>query len=346
MKLEVWFEQIDIMFFRTIPSRKISILGSSTVINLIQRLFYFVDEVDFSICRSLFENSRQPFSKLAKSTGLTPQAVHRRVQDLIQANVINGTVARPTTQGMGRTWVLVHGWSKGRSIKEVGDRLETNPDMMVMMISSGNYLYMHGAVLSMNDLASFVTFVQREAAISDPTVGILNIPQLDPNSVMTPLDLRLLNALRSDTRRPVSEVAEEVGISVKTVKKRLDRLQNEGLAQFSIHWLPDTLGDTISNVHLTLKNGVEREKVAVALINRCSPYIMRTMAFSNIPNQIIVTMWTKNVKTLQQICADLEDVGLFESVLPNVMLNIRYYEGTNSKKWMESMPVKHPRSIK
>ncbi|MFA5312026.1 MAG: AsnC family transcriptional regulator, partial [Methanomassiliicoccales archaeon] len=248
-----------------------------------------MDEVDFSICRSLFENSRQTFSALGASLGLTPQAVHKRVQDLTEANVIKAYVARPSVTGMGRLWVLVHGWSKGRSMKEVADRLASSPDVMVMMAASGNHIYVHGAVLNANGLASFVSFVQKEAAISDPVVGIINIPPLNPESAMTSLDMQILKALRTDSRRPANEVAEEIGISVKTAKKRIDRLQKEGLVHFSIHWRPDSLGDTLSNVHLSLKDGVGRDRVAVALIKICSPYAMSTYSFSNLPNQFVVT---------------------------------------------------------
>lgn len=303
----------------------------------------YVDEIDFSICRALFMDSRQTFAEIGKAIGLTPQAVHRRVQDLIEAGVIKGTVARPTTYAMGRMWVIVHGWSKGRSMKEVSDRLSKSPDIMVMMMASGNYLYVHGAVSTANDLANFASFVQREASISDPTVAIVNLPALDPDKAMTPLDLQIMRSLSKDSRRPVGEVAEEVGISVKTARKRIERLQKEGLVNFSIHWNPDTLGDTLSNIHITVKDGIEREKVAMALIKRCAQYTLRTYSFSNLPNQYIITMWTKNVRDLQQVCDDLEGEGIFDSVVMHIMHGIRYYEEINAKRWAEMMPIRKPK---
>jgi hypothetical protein len=91
---------------------------------------------------------------------------------------------------------------------------------------------------------------------------------------------------------------------------------------------------------------VGRDRVAVALIKICSPYAMSTYSFSNLPNQFVVTMWTKNVKTLMQMCDDLEKEGLFESVVPNVLLDIRYYEEINARKWVETMPIKRPKGTK
>ena len=45
---------------------------------------------------------------------------------------------------------------------------------------------------------------------------------------LTPLDWRILKALRYKGRRPLSEVADEVGVSLRTVRRRFDRMAAEG----------------------------------------------------------------------------------------------------------------------
>lgn len=45
---------------------------------------------------------------------------------------------------------------------------------------------------------------------------------------LTPLDWRIMKALRYRARRPLSEVADEVGVSVKTVRRRFNRMAGEG----------------------------------------------------------------------------------------------------------------------
>ena len=47
-------------------------------------------------------------------------------------------------------------------------------------------------------------------------------------SALSPLDWRILKALRYHARRPLAEVAEEVGVSVRTVRRRFDRMAAEG----------------------------------------------------------------------------------------------------------------------
>jgi len=46
--------------------------------------------------------------------------------------------------------------------------------------------------------------------------------------ILTPLDWRILKSLRYRARRPLAEVADDVGVSRKTVRRRYDRMAREG----------------------------------------------------------------------------------------------------------------------
>jgi DNA-binding Lrp family transcriptional regulator len=285
-----------------------------------------VDEVDIALCRNLLRNSRTPYSDLGKELGLTPQAVHRRVRSLTEAGIVKGTTAYPSFRAVGRMWVLIHGWSKAPSMAEVAERLRENQSVAVFQIASGNYIYIQGSVRDANDLAQFVSYSQKAASLHDAQVGIMPTPSTAGEGALTYLDLRLIAALREDARRPIAEVAEEVGVSAKTARKRLDRMEQEELVQFSIHWQPDSQGDTITNIHLTLREGVEGEKVAFLLIKKMAANVVRTYTFSNLPNQLIVLFWTRNIKEMERTCRELEGEGIFHSVVPNILRNMYYYD--------------------
>ena len=53
-----------------------------------------------------------------------------------------------------------------------------------------------------------------------------HMPTVD--STLTPLDWRILKALRYRARRPIAEIAQETGVGVRTVRRRLDRMTAEG----------------------------------------------------------------------------------------------------------------------
>jgi DNA-binding Lrp family transcriptional regulator len=168
--------------------------------------------------------------------------------------------------------------------------------------------------------------VQKEAVMHELQVGILPTQPAMSREALSNLDLRIVKALEADARRPITEVAEEVGITVKTARKRLDRMTEEGLIVFSIHWRLDSQPDPITNIHLTIREDVDKEKVAFSLIKKLSGGVIRTMSFSNIPNQLIITLWTRNNKETHRICQELEKEGLFVSVVPNILQAIYYFE--------------------
>jgi DNA-binding Lrp family transcriptional regulator len=285
-----------------------------------------MDEVDIAISRMMLMNSRRSYSEMGKELGLTPQAVHRRVQVMMDEGIIRGTVARLTPKAMGVLWVVVFGWSRAASMDVLAAKLARSDRTAIMFAASGNFIYVHGIVPNTNRLADFVTMVQREAQIADAQVGILPTPPAAPEGSLSSLDLRLLAALRKDTRRTASELAKEIGTTAKTVRRRLDRLTREGLVSFSIHWHPDNMGDTMAYVHLHLLPEAERDKVALLLVKKYSTGMLSSYAFSNLPNQLLVMLWTRSVRDLQHVCTELERDGYFSSVVPNVLRAVYYFD--------------------
>jgi DNA-binding Lrp family transcriptional regulator len=222
--------------------------------------------------------------------------------------------------------VVVYGWSRSPSMDQVASTLEKDRDVAVFFVASGNFVYVHGMVKDAKDMARFVSMVQKEAVMHELQVGILPTQPAMSREALSNLDLRIVKALEADARRPITEVAEEVGITVKTARKRLDRMTEEGLIVFSIHWRLDSQPDPITNIHLTIREDVDKEKVAFSLIKKLSGGVIRTMSFSNIPNQLIITLWTRNNKETHRICQELEKEGLFVSVVPNILQAIYYFE--------------------
>lgn len=277
-----------------------------------------------ALSRMLMRNSRTPYSELGKELGLSPQMVHRRVQHLMDVEIIRGTYAALSFKAMKAMWVIVHGWSKANSMDEVAKELRDDQHVAIMQVASGNYVYVHGNVTDAVGLGELVSSVQRGAKLSEPQVGIVHTPPLE-HAGLSGMDLRIIKALANDTRRPVNEIAEELGTTAKTVRRRLDRLMKEDLVQLSINWQPDTMGDMVSQIHLVLKDGVPNERAAYLMIKKYGPGIIRSYTFSNVPGLIVLTYCNRNAREMQDTCKELEGEGIFTSVVPNVIRAIYHF---------------------
>ena len=73
------------------------------------------------------------------------------------------------------------------------------------------------------------------------------------DSALCDLDYKIIRSLKEDSRKATSVVAEEIGVSTKTVRRRLNRMIKNFLIVFSIDWYPDASNDIISAFHVQLK---------------------------------------------------------------------------------------------
>lgn len=289
-----------------------------------------MDETDVALCRLLMYNSRMPYSELAKILDTSVQSVHRRVQDLVAAGIIAGFKANFSQLAYRGVWVMVRGRSEAPSVNKVLEDLKKEQAMDMAMVAGGKYLYLNGMILDPSKLNRFVSSVTRIAQIPEPEVGVVDFPlpvKGEEEPVIYPMDIKIVNALRNDARRPVTDLAKELGVAPRTVTRHLDRLNREMLVHFSIELYAYHTSDLFANLYLRVKRGVEREKVAMSLIKRLALRELITYNFGDRPDQLITMFWAPNIKEINDIVVELEGSGMFETVEPNLVLDVRYYEG-------------------
>jgi DNA-binding Lrp family transcriptional regulator len=289
-----------------------------------------MDETDVALCRLLIFNSRMPYSELAKALDISVQSAHRRVQDLIARGVISGFTAAFSTRAYRSTWVLVHGRSEAGSMTAVMDALNGEKEMDMAMMASGNYLYIAGSVMDPGKVNRFTSSVTRTAKLARPQVGIVYNPALmdiEEEAIVYPMDVKIITALRNDSRRPVTDVAKELGVAPRTVNRHIDRLMKGNLVHFAIGWHPQMSGDIVAALHLKVRGDGDREKVAAALVKRLAVREIITYSFSDRPESLICLAWSPTLIALNQLVRELEDDRICEEVVPHVILDARYYEG-------------------
>ncbi|MDW5562225.1 MAG: Lrp/AsnC family transcriptional regulator [Methanomassiliicoccus sp.] len=289
-----------------------------------------MDETDVALCRLLIFNSRLPYSELAKALDISVQSAHRRVQDLIASGTISGFTTAFSARAYRSTWVLVHGRSEAGSMRTVLGELNGEREMDMAMLGSGNYLYIAGSVMDPGKINRFTSGVAKTAKLVRPQVGIVYNPALmdvEEEAIVYPMDVRIVTALKDDARRPVTEVAKDLGVAPRTVNRHIERLLRGNLVHFAIGWYPQMSGDVVAALHLKVRPDRDRERVAAALVRRLATREIITYSFSDRPESIICMAWSPSLLALNQLVRELEDDGMFDEIVPNVILDARYYMG-------------------
>lgn len=102
---------------------------------------YKIDEVDKRILRYLIENTRMPFTEIAKKMDVSAGTIHVRVKKLEDAGIIKGSTLNIDYSKMGYDFVAYVGimLTESNRIQEVLQRLKKIPNITVASVISGKY---------------------------------------------------------------------------------------------------------------------------------------------------------------------------------------------------------------
>ena len=232
---------------------------------------------------------------------------------------------------------MVFGRSKLNSVQNLPEKLESNGLIYWLSVGGGNYLYIGAYLQNIGELDTLISFLKETAKMSEPTVGISTfpmplgiLPELKDRTLY-PLDYQIIGSLKNNSRKATSEVANELRVSAKTVRRRLARMMKDRLVELSMEWYPDASNDIISLIHVHLKPQADKNTLT-KLFQKYTPNIVFYWGFSNLPNVFIMMFWTSSMKDLQRIRESLEKEADLQSVAPNVL-----YTGYIFETWRDQL---------
>src|SRR5215211_1865192 len=193
-----------------------------------------LDKNDLTILPNLARDCRTSYCIIGSQIGLTSKSVKARVKKMVRSGVIEKFVVRvnPASFGYRTALVLVktsHGITKDdviQSVKEFGDLAyhvhhmgSTSVAALIIKEPLDEKI-----IQSLNERLKPATVVSISVAASND---------------LSETDLRLIKCLLlSGARTEISDIAKEVGISEKTTTRRLNRMKEMRLLDFSLQCSP------------------------------------------------------------------------------------------------------------
>ena len=279
-----------------------------------------------SLIMLLSQNSRLSYAELADKLNLSVNAVHKRIQLLIETGVINKFTAKVSNFAVNAIVVFLSGSSQLSSFQDLPNKLKAQGSIYWLATGSGKFLFIGAYLRNLNELEPLVNYVKKEAGIPEPTVGIMSsVPLMHQPShklaitSLCDLDYRIIRALKDNSRKAISEVAEELGISAKTARRRLSLMLKNFLIELSIEWYPDKSNDILTLIDLHLKPQVDMNE-ANSILRKYAPNTLFYFSFANMPNTATFVVWTNSMIELQHIREKLEGEENVASITPNILL--------------------------
>ncbi len=286
-----------------------------------------MDETDYRLCQLLMLDPRMQYRDLAERLGLSTQAAYRRFQGLIEGGVLAGFTADISLDYLHAIRVCVWGRSKSQTMENVVQTLCANDSTLEIFIGSGNFIYVIGLLKNVNDLESFVKHVKRAGEIQDAQVGLEGYGLISGLKVtrggishgkLTALDLKIINVLHKDARKSITEISGELSITIKTVKKRLSRLIDDGLIEFALDWRTGEDGGLFSLMLIELKDEASKEEVGWKIVGSGHKYVILG-TFSNIPNIIVLMGWAKSIQEMGRLSDVMGKEEGILSIMPHIL---------------------------
>jgi len=287
-----------------------------------------VDEIDLALLQELSQNSRVPYRELADRMELSVTTVHKRIQALIDQGIIKKFIVYPSPKILPWVFVSVEGRSQADSLDDVIERLGRHPNTERIGPASGNFLFIWGILRDISEVGRYVDFVVKEARIVEPYVSLHDLSHLfgTGDDRLTNMDYRILSRLLDDSRKQVVDVAIELGVSVSTVRRRLERMEKNRLFVCSLQYDPASTGDVFLILFLTIRSGIDRAEVIKMIRSRYKKNTISTWAYDTIPGLVSFNVWAKTMAELKALREDLQKEELFEKIVPVVPYEIIYYD--------------------
>jgi Lrp/AsnC family transcriptional regulator for asnA, asnC and gidA len=297
-----------------------------------------MDETDILICQMLMQNARIPYREIAGKLKLTVAAIHNRIQNLQELGIIKAFTANVSLSYLGAVSVLIFGTSNAGSMDEVASSLKKDNRTNALLVSTGNFIYVSGYLNHLSDLESYTDFIKNTCSLSDITVAIETFgppgqtqsARSDPKTRLSPLDLRIIDSLHWDARKRMADIARDVGVSSKTVKRHLTKLIENRSIELVIQWHPDSSNDIIPFIHVNLKDGSDKFKVGMELIRTLGPKVVFFRQFSNIPNFILLVGWSNTMREMKELIDKIEKSEDVQSAIPYAI-----YTGYRFETWRD-----------
>jgi len=299
-----------------------------------------MDEIDFALSMMLMWDSRTPYRKLAETFKMSVNSIHKRVKAMVNLGIIDKFVTTLNYHVFKLTPsnIVMFGTSMAKNVKGLIEKLGANENIYTVSLHSGNFFIIHAVIRNPNELEHLISFIKLTAEIPELKVGLQSTPTLPEADVdmtrerkLSNTDYLIINALKDNSRKKIVEIAEEIGFSTKTVRRRLDRLIENHLIHFTINWYPDKCSEVIVMIFLTLIPSitVDKTKILDKISEQYGHKFLFTWTFSTLPNTIVVCVWVSSMKELQNIQTSLISDD-FESVSTNVGI-----EGKIFPTWRE-----------
>jgi len=213
-----------------------------------------LDKIDLNILATLARDCRTSYSSIGSQIGLTSKSVKSRVKNMMQSGIIEKfiVIVNPTAFGYRTAHVLVSR-NDGITKEDVIDRIKQFGDLVFHVHHMGRTSM---AAVIIKEPWDDKIVKSLNDSLKPAIIKEILVFELSVSMHLSETDLRIIKCLLlSGARIEISEIAKQLSISEKTTTRRLDRMKDGRLLEFSLECNPASM---VGYVQFVILINVER----------------------------------------------------------------------------------------
>jgi len=270
------------------------------MLTITYRYYYWMDDVDLRICQLLIQNSRRPQREIADLIGITVAALHRRIELLVSQGIIQEFTANLSRGYLKAISVQVEGISNCHISEEVLERLAALDSVESVLTAAANFTTVALLLRDITELGGTVEQVRAVLQMPKPNVTISmkiftgNEPldrEYTGRKELSEIDHRIVHSLHHNARKPIVDLAEDIGLTTKTVRLHLEEMEWEGSIEYGLLWDPSYSTGSIFILRVDLRPGADKMRFSQKLTQMFGARVLLTFIHSNLPDMVCGYCW-------------------------------------------------------
>ena len=286
-----------------------------------------LDELDGKILQSLSRNCRVSYNSLGNEIGMTAKSVKARVKKMQSTGVIHSFIVKvnPLVLGYSKVCILVLRINSNAADEK---HIRSSLNLLGDILNTGHVL---GNILTFK--LAIKKVAEEKLELLDDVIGqdllIQNQTVVSPNVIEQPTyaDFKIMRCLLDDPRMEISDIAEKISMSSKTVARRLEKMIENHVLEFTVQITFTAIrGYVVSVVSANIEKGSHKKVLERSYADLKDSFFV----YSPMLSQQDVIYWlyfSKDVFALDSVIKRIECYPGVRKVDIIIPISIEYHKG-------------------
>jgi len=275
-----------------------------------------LDALDLRILNLLGINSRLSYRNIAKSIGLTTKSAKERVDRMISSGVINRFIVLVDPSILGYNSIVSFALKKDLTNKEIIKKINQIGNIQFQFSVLGGAI---GFSLLIKDKGRKNKIDELVQFLRPSLLGLIVQDKISERKLKTKLNLKsldyqIIKQLVLNPRIEITEIAKNLSVSSKTISRRLDKIQESHLLEFTLLPNPKELrGHVIFFIDIKIKVDPKFKNISERIYYELRDYLVLSRIF-NSPDTIGLILACEAITDVENIRSMIESIdGITQS---------------------------------